>query len=107
MADVAPDFEVRDDDGTTGHFNGSVGASAISIPSVAANAISELLIQNISTSSSSSLEVSFDGGVNFWSLPRDSHLAWTFKGGQKQIQVKSPTSSSVAYQCLINFEEVD
>ncbi len=104
MADLEEGFEQRDNVGSTKHFNGSVN-SVISIPSFSDKVISEVMIQNISIPANRILQVSFDGGSNFISVGRNSHIAWTPKGYQTQIKIKSPTGSLVSYEILINFEE--
>ena len=52
MADQSPEFESRDSEGETIHQSGTVGTSAIKLPTVAAGIIDEIEIErNKSTQS--------------------------------------------------------
>jgi hypothetical protein len=104
MVDTLQGFELEDTRGTTSHFNGSV-TTVVSVPAVADKAISELIIQNRSNSVNDVLDISFDGGSNFFSITRSGNLAWTQKGSATQIKIRSRNGGSVDYQILINFEE--
>ena len=105
MPNYTESFEQVDLSGSTGHFNGSVGSTLTSIPGFADKNVSEVFIQNVSVPANRVLLVSFDGGSNFISVGRNSHLAWTPKGYLSQIKIKSQSSLSVDYEILVNFEE--
>lgn len=96
--------EHRDLEGATNQYNGSVGASPVSIPAFAGNVISEVIIQNTSVGVLQILQVSLDGGANYFSLRRNSHLGWSVKGYQTQIRIRSANAFSVNYEAIINFE---
>jgi len=103
-ADFAPSFETQDIDGSSSHYNGTVGTSAVSIPSSADKVISEFILKcPIQTPLTKECLVSLDGGTNFFSLRVGEHLGWSPKGSMKQIQVKGSTSG-VEYEILMNFE---
>ena len=104
MPDEPSQFEIKDNTGSTEHFNSSV-TTVVSVPSIADKIISEVYLQNVSTAANRTLQVSFDGGSNFVSIARNSHLAWTPKADLKQLRVKSATASSVDYEFIINFED--
>lgn len=102
MTMLPPQFEQADVLGTTGHYNGSVGTTAVAIPSVAGNKITEVLVQSPqSNSSSKELYVSFDGGTTFFTLYRGGALFWKIKGTVTQVYVKG-NISTVDYEILMN-----
>lgn len=105
MTDITPQFEVEDLSGTTNHFNGTVGTSAVPIPASAGNTISEVLVENSFTNSSNKqLLVSFDGGTTFKNLGGPgASLVWSPKGRMTQIYIKG-NSASVSYEIIINRE---
>ena len=105
MIDAIPQFEVEDLTGTTDHFNGTVGTSAVNIPSIAGGVITEILIENLpSNSANKKLLISFDGGTNFKTLggPGTSFI-WSPKGYLTQIKLKSNLAST-DYEIVLNRE---
>jgi len=104
MANVAPQFETSESLGSTAHYNGTVGTTAVSVPAVAGNAIADVMISNLdSNANSKKLLVSFDGGTNFTTLSAGASLPWTVRGGITQIKVKGSVAS-VAYEILMNLQ---
>lgn len=96
--------ETQDLQGTTDHFNGTVGTSPVSIPTVGTTYIQEVLIDcPASNQPSKNLLVSFDAGATFKTLVPGANLAWTLKGNRTQIQIKG-SSASVAYEIILNRE---
>lgn len=106
MTDSTPQFEVTDTKGFTIHYNGSVGTSALAIPTVADKIISSCWIENDidNTPVTKKLSFSFDGGSTFTDLKLGESITWSPKGDRKQIHVKGNTAS-VNYKVLINYEE--
>lgn len=106
MTDLAPQFEITDTKGSTSHYNGSVGTTAIAIPTVADKIISSCWIENDSdnTPVTKKLYFSFDGGSDFTDLKLGESITWSPKGDRKQIHVKGNVSS-VSYKIIINYEE--
>lgn len=107
MSDVLPSFETKDLQGTTGHFNGTVGTSAIDVPAVAGNPISEVLIKNPTSNTpiTKVLKVSFDGGVTYLSLSVGEFIIWPVKGELTQFKIQGSVAG-VEYEILLNREPV-
>lgn len=104
MAESLPQFESKDDLGTTQQFTGSVGTSNASIPAVAGNAISEVLIRNpTSNLITKNLLFSFDGGTTFQSLSTGEAIIWTMKGRPTQIIIKG-SAAATNYEVILNRE---
>jgi hypothetical protein len=89
--------------GLTSHFNGTVGTTAVDIPSSAGGIIQSVLIDNINTDSTKSLEVSFDGGTTYKTITSASTLSYTIKGGLTQIKLRGAVASC-DYEILMNRE---
>jgi hypothetical protein len=104
MADLLPQFENKDIYGTTSQFVGSVGITAISIPTVATTAISEIMVRCPNqTPNSKRLLFSFDGGTTFQTLAPGEFIIWSLKGSLTQIQIKGNVAT-VDYEVLLNQE---
>lgn len=106
MTDSAPQFEVTDTKGSTGHYNGSVGTTTVAIPTVADKVISSCWIENDidNTPTTKKLSFSFDGGTTFTELKLGESMIWSPKGDKKQIHVKGNVAG-VSYKVIINYEE--
>lgn len=103
-ADLLPAFETQDLDGGTTHYNGTVGTSAIAIPTVAGNIISEVVIKcPFQTPTTKKLLVSFDGGTTFFTLDPGEFIGWSVKGSRRQIHIKGGVAG-VSYDVLLNRE---
>lgn len=106
MADVLPQFENKDLVGSTTQFVGTVGTTAILVPTVATFAISECLVRCPNQSPNTRrLLYSFDGGVNFGTLSPGEFIGWSLKGSPLQIQIKGNVAG-VLYEVLVNREPV-
>jgi hypothetical protein len=104
MVDLAPEFESRDNFGTTSSFVSTVGTTAINVPGAASGRISEFYIHNpASNSASTIIQFSIDGGTNYHSLPWNSAITWTPKGNVTQIKIKA-NAASKNYEALLNIE---
>ncbi len=102
MADALPSYESVDLNGSTDHFNGTVGVVAIDVPSVAGGVISEMIIQ--SRTKNQILSISFDGGANYWTIgPGGAAVAWTPKGNKTQIKLIADTATT-KYEIIMNRE---
>jgi len=102
LADALPSYESIDLNGSTDHFNGTVGTTPIDVPSVAGGIISELIIK--CKTASQLLSISFDGGANYWEVGvLGSALAWTPKGNLTQIKIMADTSTT-EYEIIMNRE---
>lgn len=105
MVDVAPEFESRDNRGTTNQYDSTVGTSPVSIPSSPGGRISEFYLYNPSTNSKSTiLYFSMDNGTTFNTLPWNSSFMWTPKGAVTQLQIKA-NAASKNYELIINIED--
>ena len=98
-------IEIRDLEGSTTHEVGTVGTTPVDLPSSADKAISELLINTQAIDSATkTLQISFDGGTNYFTLKRNTLVGWSVKGRLQQIKVKG-SAASTNYDILINFEK--
>lgn len=104
---IKADFETQDLDGSTVHYNGSVGTTPIAIPTVADNIIAEFWIENVIDNSpvTKRLEFSCDGGITYTELRLSESMAWTPKGRIKQIYIKA-SAASTNYKMIVNYEDI-
>jgi hypothetical protein len=104
MADVAPQFEVQDNLGSTSHFNGTVGTSSTAIPTTPGSPIADVMISClVSNTPTKNLLVSFDGGTNFFTLTPGTAMSWTMRGSATQFHIKG-SAASTAYEIIVNRE---
>ena len=109
MAHQIPDFETTDLQGKTLHYNGTVGLTAVPVPSVIVSKIANVLIRNPNSNGITEvLYFSFDGGANFVSLARGEFAGWSPRNTASnspitQIYVKGSTSA-VDYEIVMDFE---
>lgn len=104
---IKADFEIQDMDGSTVHYNGTVGTTAIAIPTVVAKQISEFWVENNIDNSpvTKRLEFSCDGGVTYTELRIGESMAWTPKGRIRQIFIKA-SAASTDYKMIVNYEDI-
>lgn len=100
MGDELSQFEGADVSGTTSHINGTVGLTYVNIPASPGDKIVDLAIHNLSTGVNN-LEVSFDGGTNFWTVLAGQKDGWSLKSKPTQFKLRG-TTASVNYQVLLN-----
>jgi hypothetical protein len=107
MANVKSQFELIDNIGSTKHYNGTVGTTAIAIPTVAAQEISEFYLENPinNTPVTKTLSYSCDGGVTYTDLNVSGSMIWTPKGKIKQLYIKGNVAA-VSYKLVMNFEDI-
>lgn len=87
--------------GTTTHFTGNVNTGGETIPAVAGNDITKIIIAlPSSTPQNRRLEVSFDGGAKFHFIEQDMPFIWEPKS-TTQIELRS-SSASVSYSIIMN-----
>lgn len=109
MSHQQPEFETKDILGTTQHFNGSVGLVSALVPSVAGAKISNILIRNPATNSSSAvLYIAFDGGVTYLSLKRGEFAAWSPRNNTSnspinQVRILGSAAGTV-YEIIVDTE---
>lgn len=104
MADIYPQFDTRDIEGSTVHYNGTATTTASQIPSVPDKVISDVLIENLDTTPLlNRLLVSFDGGVTFKAMRRGQSMAWSLRGLLTSFVVKAETGTC-AYEAIVNYE---
>lgn len=104
MALSSPIIETKDLDGTTTHFNGTVGTTAIAVPASPGSQISDVLVSSLITNTpNKNLLVSFDGGTTFFTLVPGTAFSWSCRSGLTQIHIKGSVAS-VAYEILMNRE---
>lgn len=104
---IKADFEIQDMDGSTVHYNSSVGTTPVAIPTVADKEISEFWIENPidNTPVTETLSFSCDGGATYTALKVGESMVWTPKGGIKQIYIVGSTAS-VDYKMIVNYEDI-
>jgi len=104
-ADTPPGFETQDLYGTTTNYSGTVGASAIAIPTVAGNVISEALVRMPNQSPQSRrLQVSFTSNAGPWlTLSPGEFVAWSVKGSKKQFWIIA-NGAGISYEIVVNYE---
>jgi hypothetical protein len=104
---IKADFEIQDLDGQTIHYSGTVGTTAINIPTVVAKEISEFWIENPinNTPANETLSFSCDAGVTFTDLLVGESMVWTPKGRIRQLKIKGSTAS-VNYKMIVNYEDI-
>jgi hypothetical protein len=98
-------FEQKDIVGTTTNISGTVGTSAIAIPTVAGNPIAEALIRMPNQSPNSRrLQISFTSIAGPWiTLSPGEFMAWSIKGYKTQFWILGSTAG-VEYEIIINRE---
>lgn len=109
MAHASPDFETKDVLGKTLPFTGTVGLVNLTLPVTPLGKISEMLLRNPDTNGiNTKLYLSFDGGVNFFSLSRGEFIGWAPKNNASNMPIEQIViKGSVAltnYECIINVE---
>ena len=104
-ADTPPGFETQDLYGTTTNYSGTVGATAIAIPTVAGNVISEALIRMPTQSPNSRrLQVSFTSNTGPWlTLSPGEFGAWSVKGSKTQFWIIA-NGAGISYEIIVNYE---
>lgn len=103
MAD-APLQSGFEDTGTTTQYAGSVGVTAINIPTAAGDPIVTCLVRcPAQTPNTRRLLYSFDGGVTFHTLSPGEYIGWSLRGAKTQIQIKGNVAS-VVYEVTLNRE---
>lgn len=100
MSFDGPQFESKDNDGSTTVESGTATTTPASVPLVAGKVISGYAIDNLG---SNSILVSFDGGTTFRTIEKKSYESWNIKGSITQIVVKTLSSTS-GYEIMLNLE---
>lgn len=95
--------ETVNTEGSTDHYNDTVGTTAIDLPSVASTVIQSILIDNTNTAATKILYISFDGGTNYKAIDVGAAFAWTVKGNLTQIKLKGAVAGC-DYEVLLNRE---
>jgi hypothetical protein len=105
MPDSLPQFEITDTAGSTVHVNGPAAVTtAINVPAVATTVIAEIAIANDPTNLvNAKLEISFDGGTNYYPVLRGGTMTWTPKGNMTQVKIKA-SYVGMKYYVLINLD---
>lgn len=102
-ADTVPQFEQTDIVGTTTNLSGTVGTTAIAIPTVAGNPIAEAFIRAPNqTPNTRRLQVSFTSSGGPWvTLSPGEFMAWSLKGKLTQFWIIANVAG-VEYEIIIN-----
>ncbi len=104
MADHPIIEESAQDVGATQAYAGTVGTTAVSIPSSAGNQINECLIRCPSqTPNSVRLSYSFDAGTTFQVLAPGEFIIWEPRNALTQLKIKGSVAG-VSYEVLLNTE---
>jgi hypothetical protein len=94
--------ETKDLDGTTIHFNSTVGTSPVNVPSSDGNAIDEVLVRcSNDQTKTNRLSVALDAGATYLVLSPGEFVAWSIKGSLKHISIKGNVAG-VAYEIVMN-----
>lgn len=104
MVEVAPQFETKDDLGSTTQFASTVGTTPVQVPASAGTKISEILIrcETDNTPVTKRLLWSLDN-VTYHALAPGEFIGWEPQGTILQIYLKGNTSG-VAYEVVMNRE---
>lgn len=103
-----PQFDQADVTGETRQYVGTVGTTAIDLPPapIAGRFVAEVMFNTQELGAQNQrLLYSYDGGVTFQSLKRNTILGWFVRGQQTGIKIKANTGT-VNYDVTVNFEEL-
>ena len=93
MANVKPQFEQVDQSGSTVCYNGTVGATEISLPSVADKVITSFVVilpdDGTYDTSTEALKVSPDNSSCWVTVCPKGHFSAKVRGTQKQIKINA------------------
>lgn len=104
MGNVRPQFEQVDLTGSTKHYVGLVGTTAITL-SDSGKPIAEVLFNTQPiTGNNVTLLYSFDGGVTYSSLKRNTIVGWAPRGPITVIYIKG-SAINTEYDVVINYED--
>jgi hypothetical protein len=110
MALTKPQFEGIDQSGQTICYNGTVGASEISLPNVPDKVITSFIVilpnDGSYPISTSALQVSPDNSTCFITVTPKGYFTAKVRGSQKQIKIKSQNATVVPYEVVINYESL-
>jgi len=105
MVDLPPQYEFRDGLGSSTPYAGTVGTTAISLPTVAGTKITEFFVRCPNqTPVSRKLLYSIDAGVTFFELSTGESIMWSLKGSVTQIQIKGSVAN-VSYEVFLNRDQ--
>ena len=99
MADLPSQFETQDNVGTTIAYSGTATTTAAAVPAVADKVISGFMW----VVDGSNVEISADGGVTFFRLPKNSQGYKDIKGSPQQLRIRT-SSGSTGYDLWVDFE---
>ncbi len=108
MADLEQAFEQTDKAGTTQHFNGTAGTTAVNLPNIPGNVISEFFLRVPRQSgfgANDYVEISLDNGAAYTRFYRGDGIGFSVKGDITQLKVRSSKNSGAEYQLILNFED--
>lgn len=100
MVDVFPQFESEDNIGSTRGYSGVATVVAANVPAVAGKAISGFMW----AIDGENLEISADGGLTFFKVPKKSEGFKDIKGRPTQLIVKTSVATC-GYSLWIDFED--
>jgi len=86
--------------GDTIQDNDTATTSPVDVPAVAGGVITDILIEN-TNSSAATLQVSLDGGTNYFDMDKKSTLDGPINADITQIKIKA-SSGTCDYQYIIN-----
>ena len=104
---IKADFEIQDMDGSTVHYNSTVGTTPVAIASVGNKEVSEFWIENPleNTPVTKRLSFSCDGGTTYTELRIGESMIWTPKGRIREIYIKA-SAASTSYKMIVNYEDI-
>lgn len=99
MADILPQFETSDNDGSTTAFSGTATTTPADIPAVADKVISGFVFQV----DGENVEISADGGTTYFKVPKKGTGSKDIKGNITQLKVRTSTGTT-DYSFWVDFE---
>ena len=100
MADDESFFEIKDTSGSTEAFSGVLANNVTAdVPAVAGNIIAQVMVLAVNRD----LDISFDGGSSYFTIPRRDSLSWPAKGNITQIRLRG-TGNNTRWRALLNLE---
>lgn len=106
MVDLPPQQEIVDSKGSSIPYVGTVGITAISLPSSAGSRINSMFIRCPNqTPTTRRLSYSIDSGVTFLVLSPGESIMWPLKGSIPQVDIKGNVAN-VSYEIILNFDQL-
>lgn len=100
MADVLPNFEHKDREGSSSPYQASATSSYVAYPSSPGTCIAEFYIDNMSEDEN--ILLSLDGVNLFKTIKADCWLGWSLKGNHTEIYIKRAGAVDAPFELILN-----